>query len=142
MGKTALLLEFAQAAQERGFVTARAAAGGELLEDLIGGIQQLGARFVKPRSKVAGASAGVLGSGVGLTFTAEADARLSFLNKLALLSEAIDKRGHGTVLLVDEVQGATPAMRVLTTAYQHLVGEGQGLKQSRLGLVGCGVAGV
>jgi hypothetical protein len=134
MGKTALLLEFAQAAEERGFIAARATAGGEMLGDLIGTIQSKGTRFVKTGRKLAGASAGVLGFSAGLTFTSQAEAQLSFLNKLIVLSEALEKHGRGLVFLIDEVQASTPAMRTLTTSYQHLVGEGRNVAVAMAGL--------
>jgi predicted AAA+ superfamily ATPase len=46
MGKTALLLEFAECAEKEGFVVARVTATTAMLDDILGAIQRKGARLV------------------------------------------------------------------------------------------------
>ena len=112
MGKTALLLEFSDHAEKLGFIVARATATDSLLDDLIGAIQLNGTRYIKAKSKVKGVSAGVLGFSLGLTFSDESDKQLSFLNKLSVLLDELEKHNKGIVILVDEIQAHGAALLV------------------------------
>ena len=134
MGKTALLLEFADIAERLGYVVARASAADSILEDLIGAIQLNGSKFIKEKPKVKGVSAGALGFSLGLTFTEELDKQLSFQNKLLLMLNELEKHKKGVVILVDEIQASGASMRVLTTSYQHLVGERKNIAIAMAGL--------
>ena len=134
MGKTALLLEFAEKAEGQGFIVARATATESLLDDILGMIQHKGFSMVGKRPKVKGVSAGAFGFSAGLTFSEEIDKSYSFLNKMILLVDELAKYDKGIVILVDEIQASTPALRVLTTAYQHLVGEGKDIVIAMAGL--------
>ena len=134
MGKTALLLELSDHAEKAGFVVARATATDNLLNDLIGAIQRNGARFVKEKPKVKGVSAGAFGFSFGLTFSDVSDEQLSFQNKLSMLLDELEKHGRGVVILVDEIQAHGAALRLLTTAYQHLVGEKKNIVIAMAGL--------
>ena len=134
MGKTALLLEFSDHAEKAGFVVARATATDNILDDLIGAIQINGARFVKGQQKVKGLSAGAFGFSLGLTFSAESEKQLSFQNKLSLLVDELEKQNKGVVILIDEIQAHGKALRLLTTAYQHLVGENKNIVIAMAGL--------
>ena len=134
MGKTALLLEFSDQAEKAGFVVARATATDNILDDLIGAIQLNGARFVKERQKVKGLSAGAFGFSLGLTFSAESDKQLSFQNKLSLLIDELEEQNRGVVILVDEIQAHGKALRLLTAAFQHLVGENKNIIIAMAGL--------
>jgi hypothetical protein len=134
MGKTALLLEFSDHAEKLGFVVARATATDSVLDDLIGAIQLNGTRFIKEKSKVKGVSAGAMGFSLGLTFSDELDKKLSFQNKLSLLLDLLEKQNKGVVILVDEIQAHGTALRLLTTAYQHLVGERKNIAIAMAGL--------
>lgn len=134
MGKTALLLEFGDQAEQLGFVVARVTATDNMLEDLIGIIQRTGSSLVAKLPKVKGVSAGAFGFSVGLTFSDEVEKSFSFLNKLSLLVDELDKRDKGVVILIDEIQAKTEAMRTLTASYQHLVGEGKNVVIAMAGL--------
>jgi hypothetical protein len=134
MGKTALLLEFADKAIAKGHIVARVTASDEMLDDILGMIQRNGYHSVKDKLKLKGVSAGAFGFSVGLTFSEEVDRSYSFLNKLILLCDVLDKQGKGIVILVDEVQARTPAMRTLVTAYQHLIGEQKNIAIAMAGL--------
>ena len=131
MGKTALLLEFSDHAEKSGFVVARTTATENLLDDIIGAIQVYETK-VKP--KVKGVSAGALGFSLGLTFSEGLEQHLSFQNKLSLLLNELEKQNKGVVILIDEIQAHGKALRLLTTAYQHLVGENKNIVIAMAGL--------
>jgi len=136
-GKTTLLLEFAEIAKEKGFVAARVAASGDMLDEIIQSIQKNGERFIpKPKQKVRGVSVGALGFSIGLTFSEEAEKQLGFRMKFSLLCEELGKQNKGVIILVDEVQSNSPEMRTLATAYQHLVGENYNVAIVMAGLPG------
>jgi len=124
MGKTALLLKFEELALGQGYVAAKVTANRDMLQDIVGLLQKNGSRFVRSQPKVKGASVGAFGFSAGLTFAEEADKSLSFLNKMILLCEELQRHGKGVALLIDEVQASTPDLEVLATTYQSLVGEG------------------
>jgi len=134
MGKTALLLEFSDHAEELGFIVARATATNTVLDDIIGAIQLKGSKLMKEKSKVKGVSAGILGFSFGLTFSEELDKQLSFQNKLSLLLDELEKHNKGVVILIDEIQAHGAALRLLTTAYQHFVGENKNIIIAMAGL--------
>lgn len=124
MGKTALLLQLAEEARSRGFVTARVTSGEDMLEEIIESIQLAGSEFVTEKStKVRGFSAGTLGFSFGLTFSDEVRANYGFRTKLSLLCDRLKENGRKVLILVDEVQPDTDVMRTLTSTYQHLGGE-------------------
>ena len=134
MGKTALLLEFAEKAEQEGFVVTRATATEAVLDDILGAIQLKGSGVIGKKPKVKGVSAGAFGFSLGLTFTEEVEKGFSFLNKLTLLINELAKHDKGIVILVDEIQVHTSALRTLTAAYQHLVGEGKNIAIAMAGL--------
>jgi len=134
-GKTTLLLEFAEIAEKESYVCARVAASDEMLDEIIQTIQMNGTQFVpKPKAKVKGISAGAMGFSFGLTFSEEAKTQLGFRMKLSLLCDELAKHNKGVLILVDEVQTNTPAMRSLATTYQHLVGENKSIAVVMAGL--------
>ena len=137
MGKTALLLQLAEEAKSRGFVPARVTAGEDMLEEIIESIQIGGSEFVSEKpSRVRGVSAGALGFAFGLTFSEEVRANYGFRTKLSLLCDKLAENDKGVLLLVDEVQPNTDAMRALASAYQHLAGEGKNVAIVMAGLPG------
>ena len=136
-GKTALLLEFAEIAETRDFITARVTAGSDMLTEILQTIQINGAGFVsdsKAKGKVRGVSAGALGFSFGLTFTDETEKKYGFRIKLGMLCDELDKHGKGILILIDEVQTNTPEMRSVATTYQHLVGENKNIAIVMAGL--------
>lgn len=137
MGKTALLLQLAEEAKSRGFVPARVTSGEDMLEEIIESIQIGGSEFVSEKpSRVRGFSAGALGFSFGLTFSEEVRANYGFRTKLSLLCDKLAENGKKVLLLVDEVQPNTDAMRALASAYQHLAGEGKEIAIVMAGLPG------
>jgi hypothetical protein len=137
MGKTALLLEFAEMAEQNNYVAARVTAGDDMLSEIIQTIQVNGAAHIPgSKAKVKGFSAGALGFSFGLTFTDETEAQFGFRIKLGLLCDELATYGKSILVLVDEVQSNTPQMRSLATTYQHLVGEGKDIALVMAGLPG------
>jgi hypothetical protein len=136
MGKTALLLEFADQAQKQDFVVARVTANTDMLADILGMIQRKGTEAIgkKTKTRVRGASVGAFGFSFGLNFAEEVEKNYSFLNKMLMLCDELERHGKGIVVLVDEIQAADSNMRILTTAYQNLVGEGKNIAIAMAGL--------
>jgi hypothetical protein len=141
MGKTALLLEFAELARRRGFVAAKASASPALLVELAERLARDGAKWLPKGRKLAGGSVGALGFSLGVTVSAGEAPFPSFRSRLTAISEALDKSGHGMLLLVDEVTANSPQVAELATAYQELVGEGRNVAIAMAGLPGA-VSGV
>ena len=133
-GKTALLLEFAELAEKRGFVPARVTANDDMLEEIIQTIQVGGAKYVRSPKGVKGFSAGALGFSFGLTFTDETETKYGFRIKLGMLCDELEKHGKGVLILVDEVQPNTEQMRSLAATYQHLIGDGKNIAIAMAGL--------
>lgn len=134
-GKTALLLQLAEEAKARGFVPARVTSGEDMLEEIIESIQLGGSEFVSEKqTKVRGFSAGALGFSFGLTFSEEVRENYGFRTKLSLLCDRLAENDRRVLLLVDEVQPNTDAMRALTSTYQHLAGEGKDIAIAMAGL--------
>ncbi|MDR1015247.1 MAG: ATP-binding protein [Coriobacteriales bacterium] len=135
MGKTALLLEFAELAERRGFIVASAVDNDQMLDDILQGVQRKGTPFIPERKPlVQGFTAGALGFSIGLTFNEVTDKTFGFRIKLSMLCEELEKHGKGVLVLVDEVQPDTMRMRELATSYQHLVGEGRNIVIAMAGL--------
>ena len=134
-GKTALLLEFAEIAEKKGYIVARVTANEDMLIEIIQTIQVNGEKYVKePKTKVKSVSAGALGFSFGLTFTDETEKNFGFRIKLGMLCDRLSKYGKGILILVDEVQSNTPEMRNLATTYQHLIGEEKNIAIAMAGL--------
>jgi hypothetical protein len=137
MGKTALLLELADKAREKGFVVVRSADSTKMLEEIIEGIQIAGASFVKTKDKpLKSLSAGALGFSIGLTFSDEVQKNYGFRTKLTLLAQELAKHNKGVLFIIDEVQSNSPQMRELALSYQYLVGEGANIAFAMAGLPG------
>ncbi|MCL2403155.1 MAG: ATP-binding protein [Coriobacteriia bacterium] len=134
-GKTTLLLEFAELAQEADYVCARVMAHEDMLEEIIDQIQVKGAKYLATsKQKISGFSAGAAGFSLGLSFTQVSETHYGPRMKLSLLCEELTIQGKGVVILVDEVQPDAKAVRILAGAYQHLLGEGMNISLVMAGL--------
>jgi hypothetical protein len=133
MGKTALLLELADRAEEKGFVCARVTAYEGMNEDIIETIQRNGSKYIDDKNRITGASAGAFGFSFGLTFTKEAKEQFGFRTKLTMLCDELEKHEKGVLILVDEAC-ASKEMRELAVTYQHLVGEEKNIAIAMAGL--------
>ncbi len=126
-GKTVLLWELADRAREKGFVVASpTVASDDMPNRIIEKIQDDGERYIKGgRGKLVGGTVGALGFSVGLQFSSEIQETKSFGYKLLKLSERLEQQNRGILVLVDEVQGSSPELKQLISAYLELVGEGR-----------------
>lgn len=109
-----------------------------MLERVVEKIQESGEKLVPNRdgAHVSGASVGALGFSVGLEFSRVVQETKSFQFKLTQLARELTSRGHGILILIDELQANSPEVRQLVTAYQELVGEGLNVAMVLAGLPG------
>lgn len=137
-GKTVLLWELADRAREKGFVVASPTIVSDgMLERVVEKIQDDGSRYVKEKdARFSGGSVGALGFSVGLQFAREIQETKTFQYKLTQLVRRLTESGHGTLVLVDELQANSPEVRQLVIAYQELVGEGLDVALVMAGLPG------
>jgi len=135
MGKTALLLEFADIGEKMGYIPVRVTATETMLDDILQTIQINGSKILKMRTtKMKSVSAGAFGFSFGLTFTDDIKENYGFRPKLSLLADELAKHGKGLLFLIDEVQSNTPEMREFATTYQHLIGDGKNIAVAMAGL--------
>lgn len=135
MGKTALLLELANKAEDLGFIPVRVTANHRMLDNIIEKIQLQGSQHIPKKNKyLKGFSAGALGFSLGLTFSDEIQNNYGFQTKLALLCEELAKHDKGILFLVDEVRSTSDEVRELATGYQELVGDGANVAIALAGL--------
>lgn len=136
-GKTVLLLELAEQAKKNGFVVASPTITSKgMLERIVEKIQEEGEEYLKKDSKLSGGNVGFLGFEIGLQFDREEQASKSFIYKLSKLSKALEQKGKGVLILVDEVQASSADLKELIIAYQELVGQGRNLAIVMAGLPG------
>ena len=124
MGKTALLLELGDIAEQHGYVAARVTCGPGMLDAIIALLQESGSRHIKnPKRKIRGLSAGAFGFSFGLTFDDETKESAGFRIKLGMICERLAEEGKRVLLLVDEVDPSSEELRQLASTYQELVGD-------------------
>ena len=134
MGKTALLLELSDRAQEMGYVVARVTAHEGMPKAIIEQVQLNGEKFFnEKRHKLTGMSAGVLGFSLGLTFSEAAERQYGFRSKMSLLCDKLAEKNKGVLILIDEVR-TSAAMREVASAYQELVGDRKNIAIAMAGL--------
>lgn len=137
-GKTVLLWELADRAEAQGFVVAKPTVVSEnMLERVVEKIQENGERYVDQKHpRISGGSIGALGFSAGLQFTHEVEQAKSSSFKLTQLVRELSSQGHGTLILVDELQANSAPVRQLVITYQELVGEGLDVALAMAGLPG------
>ncbi len=137
-GKTVLLLEFADLAKENGFIVASPTiVSSGMLERIVEKIQDEGEQFLRNnRKKLSGGSLGAFGFSVGLQFSEKEQEKKSFSYKLSKLCDALNSKGKGVLILIDEVQANSPDLKELIIAYQEMVG-----RDSNIALVLAGLPG-
>ena len=134
MGKTALLLELGDRAQNAGYVVARVTAHEGMPKAIVEQLQLNGSKFFNDeKRKVTGVSAGMLGFSLGLTFSEAAERQYGFRSKLSLLCDKFAEKGKGVLILVDEIQTSS-AMREVAASYQELVGDRKNIAIAMAGL--------
>ncbi len=133
MGKTALLLEIADRAINKGFVVARVTAHEGMPQAIIEQIQLNGSQYFSDKRSVTGVTAGALGFSFGLSFSEPAQQQFGFRTKLSMLCDRLAEKNKGVVILIDEVL-TSPAMREVAASYQELVGEQKNIAMVMAGL--------
>lgn len=134
MGKTALLLELSDRAQQAGYVVARVTAHEGMPQAIIEQFQLNGSKFFNDdKRKLTGVTAGALGFSFGLTFSEAAERQYGFRAKMSLLCDKLAEKGKGALILIDEVR-TSPAMREVAAAYQELVGDRKNIAIAMAGL--------
>ena len=134
MGKTALLLELSDRAQNAGYVVARVTAHEGMPQAIIEQFQLNGSKFFNDdKRKVTGVTAGALGFSFGLTFSEAAERQYGFRAKMSLLCDKLAEKGKGALILIDEVR-TSAAMREVAAAYQELVGDRKNIAIAMAGL--------
>ena len=134
MGKTALLLELSDRAQEAGYVVARVTAHEGMPQAIIEQFQLNGSKFFNDdKRKLTGVTAGAMGFSFGLTFSEAAERQYGFRSKMSLLCDKMAEKGKGALILIDEVRTSV-AMREVASAYQELVGDRKNVAIAMAGL--------
>ncbi|MEE1273631.1 MAG: ATP-binding protein [Olegusella sp.] len=125
-GKTVLLWELADRARQAGFAVATPTIVADgMLDRIVEKIQDDGSRYIPADGPhVTGGSLGFLGFSAGLQFSREVQETKSAAYRLTSLVRALSAEGHGTLILVDELQANSNEVRELVATYQELVGEG------------------
>lgn len=125
-GKTVLLWELADRARQADFAVATPTIVADgMLDRIVEKIQDDGSRYIPADSShVTGGSLGFLGFSAGLQFSRDVRETKSAAYRLTSLVRALSAKGHGTLILVDELQANSNEVRELVATYQELVGEG------------------
>lgn len=127
MGKTVLLWELADRARSQGFVVASPTVVSEaMLDRIIEKVHSDSEGYIKGRRRrVSGGTIGALGFTAGLQLDSQQYENRSFGYKILEFARRLNERGHGLLILVDELQANSPELKQLLIAYAELVGEGQ-----------------
>jgi len=134
MGKTALLLELSDRAQNEGYVVARVTAHEGMPQAIIEQFQLNGSKFFDDdKRKLTGITAGALGFSFGLTFSEAAERQYGFRSKMSLICDKLAEKGKRALILIDEVR-TSAAMREVASAYQELVGDRKNIAIAMAGL--------
>lgn len=134
MGKTALLLELSDRAQEEGYVVARVTAHEGMPQAIIEQLQLNGSKFFNDDKRtIAGVTVGAFGFAFGLTFSESTERQYGFRAKMSLLCDKLAEKGKGALILIDEVC-TSAAMREVASAYQELVGDQKNIAIAMAGL--------
>lgn len=125
IGKTVLLLAFAEEARKQGFIVASPTiTSKDMLNRIVEKIQEEGESILrKKKAKVSGGNVGFLGFSAGLQFSYEEQETKSFTFKLHKLCKALNKEGYGILILIDEVIANNEYLKELIIAYQEMIGE-------------------
>ncbi len=129
LGKTVLLLELAEYARSHQYIVASPTVVSEdMLDRILEKLRRDGAKYLhEEKRKVTGGNLSVLGFGAGIQTETPSEARRSFASQLLDICEEAGKAGKGILILIDEVQANSNALKKLIIAYQEMVGEGQNI---------------
>ena len=138
VGKTVLLLELNDMAKKNNYIVASPTIVSRgMLERIVEKIQDEGEEYLETNNKkLTGGSVGFLGFSAGLQFSKEEKESKSFAYKLDKLTKALNDKGLGVLILIDEVQANNEALKELIIAYQEMVGIGRNVSIAMAGLPG------
>lgn len=129
LGKTVLLLELAEYARSHQYIVASpTVVSDDMLDRILEKLRRDGEKHLHDeKRKVTGGSFSILGFGAGIQTETTPEVRRSFASQLLDLCEEAANAGKGILILVDEVQANSEALKKLIIAYQEMVGEGQNI---------------
>ena len=129
LGKTVLLIELAEYARAHDYIVASpTVVSDDMLDRILEKLRRDGAKVLHDeKRKVTGANLSVLGFGAGIQTETVPEGRRSFASQLLDLCEEAANAKKGILILVDEVQANSEALKKLIIAYQEMVGEGQNI---------------
>jgi len=133
-GKTVLLTRIAKEAGQLGFISATVTAAAGMLNEILEQVIDSGAEFLPkaPKSRMTGLS--VYGTGFTREFIQSETP--SWRHKMAGLLDALNEKGVGVIIAVDEINADTEEMINLAIAYQHFVREDRNVALIMAGLPG------
>ncbi len=129
LGKTVLLIELAEYARAHDYIVASPTIVSEdMLDRILEKLRRDGGKVLHDeKRKVTGGNLSVLGFGAGIQTEAVPKVRRSFAAELLDICEETAESGKGVLILVDEVQANSEALKKLIIAYQEMVGERQNI---------------
>ena len=129
LGKTVLLLELAEYAQNNGYIVASPTVVAKgMLERILEKLERSGRELLKKnKTKVTGGSVSVLGFGAGIQTKSDEEPKRSFAYRLLDFCEEAERFDKGVLILIDEVQANNEELKQLIIAYQEMVGEGKNI---------------
>jgi len=120
-GKTVLLSKIAEEASRIGWISANVTASETMLDEIIDEIQMNGAEFLDTKSGIHLTGVQVAGFGADIEILPERER--TWRTKMTLLINALNEKGVGLLVTIDEVDIDLPGMRTIATAFQHFVRE-------------------
>ncbi|MGN0071900.1 MAG: AAA family ATPase [Atopobiaceae bacterium] len=134
-GKTTLLTLLADAAEERGWITARVSSVPGMLEDILQQARRAGKELLddEPRAHINSIGIGGVAT-VGWEYESHKDNGLNWRSRLEDLLDALEASGTGLLITIDELQAGFDEMVQLASIYQHLVSEGRKISLLMAGL--------
>jgi hypothetical protein len=120
-GKTALLIKISEAVSERGWIHANVTAVDGMLEDIIERTRESAAEFIEQKS--GSRLTGINIAGLGLTRKIDDTPAGNWRTRMNALLDALEEKGIGLLITVDEVTIEFAEMRILAATFQHFVSE-------------------
>ena len=121
-GKTALLLYLARIASSKGWITVSVSAVPGMLEDIVERTREAAKHLIEVEedARLTGLNFGQV---FGLEWEPASKAEGNWRTRMTRIIEALNERGVGLLITVDEVKVELDEMIQLASVYQHFVGE-------------------
>ncbi|MDR0851619.1 MAG: hypothetical protein LBN36_03915 [Clostridiales Family XIII bacterium] len=133
-GKTVLLSEIANKADQFGWITANVTTMDGMLDDILDQVKENGRKLLsgKGRSHITGVNA----AGFGFTRTVDAEEKVGWRTQMTRLIKELNENNIGLLITVDEANVAVSELRVLVATFQHFVREKRDVALLMAGLPG------